>query len=90
MEEEFQQVKEIMCDTSKLRPFNINLKTELYTDATKLLGIGFILCQVRADGCRNLIWCGSTGVSNTQSRYAVVELEMMAIHWSIKKCSFYL
>jgi hypothetical protein len=29
MEEEFQQVKEILCDTSKLRPFDTNLKTEL-------------------------------------------------------------
>jgi hypothetical protein len=55
MEAEFQAVKAILCDTTKLKPFDPSLKTELYTDATKLLGIGFILCQVGEDGCRNLI-----------------------------------
>jgi hypothetical protein len=90
MEEEFQRVKEILFDTGKLRPFDISLASEVYTDATKTLGIGFILCQVRPERVRNLIWCGSTGVPPTQSRYATMELKCMEIHWAIKNCSFYL
>jgi hypothetical protein len=43
IEEEFQKVKDILCDTSKLRPYNPKLKLELYTDASKLYGMGYVL-----------------------------------------------
>ena len=37
-----------------------------------------------------LIQCGSRFISDTESRYSITELEMLAVVWAIKKCHVYL
>ena len=63
----------------------------MLTDASRLYGIGFALIQKSQDGNNiSLIQCGSCSLSETQQRYATVELECLAIKWAIHKCNFYL
>ena len=37
-----------------------------------------------------MIECGSRFVSDAESRYAVVELELCAVEWAMRKCRLYL
>ena len=37
-----------------------------------------------------MICCGSRFISETERRYSMVELEMLAVVWALKKCKVYL
>ena len=37
-----------------------------------------------------MVCCGSRFISETESRYSMVELEMLAVVWAVKKCRVYL
>ena len=72
------------------RTFDLNLHTELITDASRI-GLGFALLQVDPmTGNRHLIQCGSRSLTGPESRYAVCELEGLAILYAITKCRHYL
>ncbi len=83
-EAEFQNVKDNLSAHMELKYFDPMLKTELLTDASRLHGLGFALIQHEDDGQIR------TGLTDTQSRYATIELECLAIYYGIDKCSFYL
>ena len=72
-QEEFQALIEVLSSPSNLSSFDPALPSFLITDASRL-GLGFIFYQLRADGTKALIQCGSSAVSDTQSRYSVYEL----------------
>ena len=42
------------------------------------------------DGRFKLVTCGSKALTPTQQRYATIELECLAVHFAVTKCSFYL
>ena len=42
------------------------------------------------DGWLRLVTCGSKSLTPTQQRYSTIELECLAVHFAISKCSFYL
>ena len=73
-----------------LQPFDVEKKTFLLTDASKLFGIGWALMQEGNDGKSYLVECGSQSLTDTQKRYAVIELEAMALFQAVKKLRFYL
>jgi hypothetical protein len=89
-EEEVRQVKRILTSPGLLKPFDPALPTEILTDAARIHGMGFILLQREKDGSPRLITCGSTAMTGPQTRYAVIETEMLALVWAIEKCEFYL
>jgi len=66
-------------------------ETYLYTDASTL-GIGFILMQKQQenDGEWKIVQAGSRFLTDTESRYAVIELECLAIAWAVKKSHTFL
>jgi hypothetical protein len=51
-----------------------------------LNGIGFVLKQ-ETDGIWKPVQAGSRFLTKTEGRYAVVELELLAICWVAKKCA---
>ena len=59
------------------------------TDASRKNGLGFALLQ-RHDNQWKIIQCGSRFLSDAESRYAIVELEMRAAQWAMKKCRLHL
>ena len=84
----FSIVKNALTIASVLSYFDINKPTRLCTDASRH-GLGFILQQNTA-GTWNLIQAGSRFLTDTEVRYAVVELEMLAVCWAISKCKLFL
>ena len=86
----FEEVKKILTGPLIMGYYNPTFTTEVITDASKI-GLGFILRQFdkKADRWR-LIQCGSRAISDTESRYAVCELEGLAILFALRKCRHYL
>ena len=52
-------------------------------------GLGFILQQKTGDEW-NLVQAGSRFLSDAETRYAVIELEMLAVCWAVTKCRIFL
>ena len=90
MQSKFERVKLLFTTTTTVQPFNPNLTSILMTDASRLFGIGFALLQPLPGEKCSLIQCGSASLTPTQTRYATIKLECMAIQWAIQKCSYYL
>ena len=86
----FHEVKEALVRPPVLSFFNPKRRTVLETDAARLKGLGFSLRQQDEDGRWHLIQCGSRFLTDTETRYAVIEVEMLAILWAARKCNTYL
>ena len=78
----FSKAKELLTSPSILSFFDINKQTRLCTDASRQ-GLGFILQQKQGDTWE-LVQAGSRFLSDTESRYAVIELELLAVTWAIQ------
>lgn len=91
LERSFQVAKNILSGPSCLKHFNPNWFTSLIVDASRI-GLGFVLVQQQNKDKKPfvMIQCGSRKVSPTESRYAICELETLAVTWSIRKCRHYL
>ena len=87
-EEALNQVKKSLTTPPQLSYFDINKPTRLCTDASRQ-GLGFILQQKTAEQW-TLIQAGSRFLSDAETRYAVIELEMLAVSWAIAKCRLFL
>ena len=87
-EEALNQVKKSLTTPPMLSFFDINKPTRLCTDASRQ-GLGFILQQKTAEKW-TLIQAGSCFLSDAETRYAVIELEMLAVSWAIIKCQLFL
>ena len=86
----FQKTKDILTGDLVLKTFDPNHVTELITDASRK-GLGFVLMQTDpSSGNRHLIQCGSRSLTDAESRYAVCELEGLAVFYAINKCRHYL
>ena len=83
------EVKKALTSPPILGMFDPKAETVLETDASRLHGFGFALLQKQNDNWR-LIQCGSRFLKDVETRYAMVELEALAILWAIKKCNVYL
>lgn len=86
----FNAVKAALVKPPVLGFFDPKRRTVLETDAARLKGLGFCLRQQDEAGTWHLIQCGSRFLTETETRYAVIEVEMLAIVWAVKKCALYL
>ena len=89
-QEEFESIKDILCSDLLVKFFNPSLPTQLLTDASRHHGLGYMLTQLDKEGRTRIIKCGSRSLTPTESRYATIELEGLAIQWAIQKCDYYL
>ena len=87
-EQALHTIKETLTTAPVLSYFDANKPTCLSTDASRH-GLGFVLQQNTA-GTWNLIQAGSRFLTDTESRYAIIELEMLAICWAVAKCKLFL
>ena len=81
----FERTKKTLSKPPILAYFNPKLPVVLETDAAKLKGLGYALLQ-KHDSIWKLVDCRSRFFTDTESRYATIELEMLAIVWAVKKC----
>ena len=87
-DEAFSRVKASLTAPPVLSFFSIGKATRLSTDASRQ-GLGFILQQKTGDKW-TLIQAGSRFLSDAESRYAIIELEMLAVVWAVHKCKMFL
>ena len=83
---EFDQVKSLLTSDMVVTHFNPNLPVTVLTDASRLHGLGFAMGHY-VDGRFMLVTCGSKALTPTQQRDATIELEYMAVHFAVTKCS---
>ena len=86
---EFATLKHEILEARGVVAFDLSEKIEIYTDAAKTGGMGYALCQPNKDGHNRLVSCGSTGLTDAQKRYAMVELELAAITFALENSRFY-
>ena len=87
-EHAFKAAKASLTSAPTLAYFDPTKPTRLCTDAS-CQGLGFILQQQHADAWL-IVQAGSRFLSDAESRYAVVELELLAVSWAINKCHMFL
>eukprot|EP00117_Sycon_ciliatum_P031337 scpid17782/ scgid3606/ Retrotransposable element Tf2 155 kDa protein type 1 len=85
----FERTQEALLSPPVLAFYQVGQDLRLETDASALRGLGFVLWQKQNDQWR-IIQCGSRYLSDAETRYAVIELEMLAVVWAVRKCRIYL
>lgn len=86
----FKRVKQALSSPPVLASFDQTLPTILQTDASRLYGIGYVLLQDHGSGHLRVVQCGSRFLADAETRYATIELEMLAVSWALTKCCLYL
>jgi len=76
-EKAFLATKKLLTSDLLVKPFDPNLPTELYTDASRLHGLGYILLQRHSDGTHRLVRCGSRSLQPAETRYATIGTGML-------------
>ena len=88
-QEAFQDVKSALLAEETMVYFDPRRKTELIVDASPV-GLGAVLLQDKNKGT----WCpvayASRALTNTETRYAQIEREALAIRWACKHFHLYL
>ena len=87
--EAFSKIKEHLVTSPVLAFFDLSKPTRICTDASRQ-GLGFVLQQQSTQGEWTLVQAGSRFLSNAESRYAIIELELLAVTWAILKCKMFL
>ncbi|KAI9551307.1 hypothetical protein GHT06_002507 [Daphnia sinensis] len=85
----FDAVKAALVAPPILAPFDPELETSLQVDASRKNGMGYALLQ-RHEDIWKLVDANSRWCTDTESRYAIVELELAAVEWAMRKCRLYL
>ena len=78
-----------MAQDQRLARYNMQRELVLHTDASKLNGMGFALMQRDERGRLQLLEAGSRALSAAETRYAVIELELAAIAFAVRKTHVY-
>ena len=89
-EDAFRAVKEALASPPVLSFFQPGRPLRLETDASVKNGLGYVLWQQQTDDSWRILQCGSRFLSDAETRYAVIELECLAVTWAVRKCSLYL
>ena len=85
----FKEVKKILTSDRCRGMYDPKAETELEVDASRK-GLGFILRQKQEDDEWKWIHAGSRFLQDAETRYAMVELEALAIFYAVKKNHLYL
>ncbi|PAA65850.1 hypothetical protein BOX15_Mlig025290g1 [Macrostomum lignano] len=86
----FEEARRRLAIAPTLAYYDQRKPTALHTDASRLKGIGFLLKQQQTDGSWRVVQAGSRFISETESRYAMIELELLAVVWATQKCRLFL
>jgi hypothetical protein len=85
----FSAVKQALLAPPVLAQFDPSLETSLQVDASRKHGMGYALLQLHGSTWK-LVDANSRWCTDTESRYAIVELELAAVEWAMRKCKLYL
>jgi len=88
-ERTFSEPKARLTEVPSLAYFSLSKQTRLCTDASRQ-GLGFGLQQLSSTDQWSLVQAGSRFLTSAESRYAVIELELLAMAWAVAKCHMFL
>jgi len=86
----FEAARVHLSSTKTLAYYNVSKPTRLICDASRLFGLGFVLKQEVEPTVWKVVQAGSRFLSSAETRYAMIELELLAIAWAAKKCSSFI
>ena len=91
LQQQFKKIKEILKSPLGLKPFNKSWDTILYTDYSSK-GVGYALTQENPDdrSQKQLIYCGSSSLSEKQRRFPAIYGKNLAIITGLEKCRYWL
>ena len=91
LQAEFNGLKQILCSPLGLKPYNKYWRTVLYTDYSSK-GVGFALTQENPENNteKQIIFCGSSSLSEKQKRLPAIYGENLAIIVALEKCRYWL
>ena len=91
MQTEFEGIKQLLKSPMGLQPFNKEWKTILFTDYSAK-GVGFALTQEHPKDStkKQLIFCGSSSLSEKQKRLPAIYGENLGIVVALEKCRYWL
>ena len=87
-DEAFPKIKTPLTAIPFLSFFSVDKPTQLSNEASRQ-GLAFILQQKKNDEW-TLNQVGSRFISDAESSYAIIELEMLAVTWTVHKCKIFL
>ena len=85
----FTAVKEALTKSPNLALFDPNLETTVSADASSY-GLGAVLLQTQPNGERRAVAYVSRSMTPTETRYAQIEKEALALTWACERYSDYL
>ena len=89
MQEEFDECKRILTSNLLVNHYDPLIPATLITDASSE-GLGYMMLQDTPSGQKKIITCGSRSLSDTEKRFAPVEMECLGVKYTVEKCDFYL
>ena len=87
-EKAFDQVKNHICEAVRLNFFDPALSTKIQVDASTR-GLGAALIQIDRDGQEKIIAFASKSLTDTETRYANIEREMLAVVFGVERFHTY-
>ncbi len=89
-ERAFEATKAALVSPPVLAYFDATRPTRLETDASRTRGLGYALLQQDEDKNWHLIEARSRSITETEARYAMVELELLGVRWAMKRARHFL
>ena len=87
---EFKEMKEHLNKVCKIHAYDFSLPMEMFCDAAKTGGLGYILTQKKPEGEYNIIYAGSTGLTELQKRtWSMGELELGAVVFGLQNLRYF-
>ena len=86
----FKNTKKVLLTTPVVAYYYPRHATSLHVVASRLHGLGFVLKQRQEGNSWRMVCAGSRYLSETESRYTMIEIEMLGITWAIGKCCVFL
>lgn len=86
----FAKLKDIILSPQTVSFYNPSLPSEIFCDAARNAGIGYVMLQKDAKGNKKLIKCGSRSLTDCETRYSATELELLGLVYSLIECKYFL
>ena len=88
-EEVFVWVKQVLSSSQCLPVYDIQRETSVETDASRV-GLGAAMYQIQSDSRARLVAAASRALTGLETRFAVIELEALAVKWACHKFEPYI
>ena len=86
----FEKARSHLSSNKALAFYDASKPTRLIADASRLFGLGFVLKQEVEPNVWKTVQAGSRFLSPAETRYAMIELELLAICWAANKCRMFI